>query len=341
MGVGQGAAPRGAGVEFRKSGALRRWAIVATLSTLATVMLSDAFAREARGESKARGDADIVSVPPLVDAGFGPLSAPPKTPPVMLLYNPMRPSEMTIFGGAAQRFIQSARPLRPKFNAMSSRDKVHFLERYVFAMCNSHLVNGMDLVFKMETGSENFCGYSPGMLNCFAADSCDETTYADAVKYIKGSLAKFDRFLKWSDRRKWQYRGDALKVGFYTRNTPTRSGQLCTTLKLINDNEEAAIVRVRASLRTADGRVQTVLSRPYYVGPKASLPNLSDENLFSKDTESRMRMLTADAQALGKRAGITDIQAYTGTHERWNCYSSPKAEAPQAEFQQVFVEFPK
>ncbi|KYC29122.1 protein of unknown function [Sterolibacterium denitrificans] len=281
-----------------------------------------------------------VSVPPLVDvAEPEPVSAPPKAPPVMLLYNPLREPELPIFTGAAQRFIQSARPLRPRFNAMPSREKVNFLERYVFAMCNSRLVNGMDMVFKMETGSENFCGYMPGMLSCFAADSCSEPAYAEAVKYIRGSLAKFDRFIKWSDRRKWQYRGDALKVAFYTRNTLTKRGQLCATLKLLNDNDEAVVVRAAARLRTADGGRHTVFSRPYYVAARSSLPNLSDEDLFSKDTEMRMRKLTADAQAVAKQAGIADIQAYTGTHERWNCVASASEALPQAEFSQVWVEF--
>lgn len=279
----------------------------------------------------------------LTEGGFGSaaINSPPKTPPVMLLYNPVRPSELPIFTGTALRFMQSARQQRPRFNAISSREKVQFLERYVYAMCNSHLVNGMDLVFKMETASENFCGYSPGMLNCFAADNCDAKNYADSVTYIRGSLAKFDKFVRWSDRRKWQYRGDALKIGFYTRNTPSRNGTLCATLKLVNDNEEPVIVRMRAALRTADGRMQTVFSRPYYVAARSSLPNLSDEDLFSKDTEVRMRKLTADAMALAKRAGIADIQAYTGTHERWNCLPSAKPTAAQADFHQVFVEFPK
>lgn len=314
-------------------GVLRALGVAALLALLAPTA---ALAKEPRHAGV--GAMGELTVPPLSPVAG---NEPPKSAPLILLYNPMRPSELPIFTGTAQRFIQSARPLRPKFNAMTSRDKVQFLERYVFALCNSHLVNGMDLVFKMETGSENFCGYAPGMLNCFASDSCDEKAYDDSVKFIKASLGKFDRFLKWSDRRKWQYRGDAMRVAFYTRNTPTRSGFLCSTLKLVNDNEEAAIVRIRATQRNADGRAQTVFSRPYYVGPKSSLPNLSDEDLFSKDTESRMRKLTTDAMALAKRAGITDIQAYTGTHERWNCFPSTKTNTPQAEFQQVYVEFPK
>ncbi len=341
-------APDGVAIEILRDIGLRKLAFFVVLGVLSSAMLSVAHAEGTRGALESRSVAGtagntLVNVPPLIDSGVAvePISARPKTPPLMLLYNPMRASELPIFSGSAQRFIQLARPLRPKFNAMPSREKVQFLERYVFAMCNSHLVNGMDIVFKMETGTENFCGYSPGMLSCFAADKCDEATYDNAVKYIKGSLAKFDRFVKWSDRRKWQYRGDALRVGFYTRNTLTKSGMICTTLKLVNDNDEPAIVRMRASLRSADGRLQTVFSRPYYVGPNASLPNLSDENLFSKDTEVRMRKLTADAQAVAKRAAILDIQAYTGTHERWNCFPSPKPDAPQAEFQQVFIEFPK
>ncbi|MBV2234752.1 MAG: hypothetical protein KUL75_04310 [Sterolibacterium sp.] len=285
--------------------------------------------------------AATVSVPPLVDVGTlpEPASAQPRVPPALLLYNPLREAELLIFTGAAQRFIESARPLRPKFNAMSSREKVNFLERYVFAMCNSRLVNGMDMVFKLETGSENFCGYMPGMLSCFAADSCNAAAYDDAVKYIRASLAKFDRFIKWSDRRKWQYRGDAFKVAFYTRNTLTKRGQLCATLKLLNDNEEAVVVRVAGRLRLADGSRQSVFTRPYYVAPRASLPNLSDEDLFSKDTEMRMRKLTADAQVWARQMGVTDIQAYTGTHERWNCVQASSDALPQTEISQVWVEF--
>lgn len=281
----------------------------------------------------------IYDVPPLIDMDVEPVSTAPKAPPVLLLYNPVRTAELPIFTGAAQRFIQSARPLRPRFNAMSSREKVQFLERYVFAMCNSRMVNGMDLVFRMETGNENFCGYSPGMLNCFASDTCEESTYGDMVKYIKGVLGRYDSFIKWADRRKWEYRGDALKVGFYTRNTMTKSGMTCATLKLVNDNDEAAVVRMNASARTADGRIHSVFSRPYYVGPHASLPNLSDEDLFSKDTEIRMRSLTSDAQAFAKRMGIVDIQAYTGTHERWNCFASAGADVQQIQFQKIFIEF--
>lgn len=306
------------------------WGALAGLAGLAGLLAKDAIALPGAA----------VSVPPLVDVELEPVSAAPKTPPVQLLYNPLREAELSVFTGAAQRFMQSARPLRSKFNAMSSRDKVNFLERYVFAMCNSRLVNGMDMVFKLETGSENFCGYMPGMLSCFAADNCSEPAYQEAVKYIRGSLAKFDRFIKWSDRRKWQYRGDALKVAFYTRNTLTKRGQSCATLKLINDNDEAAVIRISARLRTADGSKQPVFTRPYYVAARSSLPNLSDEDLFSKDTEMRMRKLTADAQLLAKQAGITDIQAYTGTHERWNCVPSTGDALPQVEFSQVWVEFP-
>lgn len=305
-------------------------AVLGILAALSGLAVKDALARPGA----------VVSVPPLVDIAPEPVSAPPKTPPALLLYNPLREAELPIFSGTAQRFIQSARPLRPKFNAMSSREKVNFLERYVFAMCNSRLVNGMDMVFKLETGSENFCGYMPGMLSCFAADSCTVPAYNEAVKYIRGSLAKFDRFMKWSDRRKWQYRGDAFKVSFYTRNTLTKRGQLCATLKLLNDNDEAVVVRVAARLRTADGGTHAVFTRPYYVAARSSLPNLSDEDLFSKDTEMRMRKLTADAQVLAKRVGMTDIQAYTGTHERWNCVSSASDAVPQVEFSQVWVEFP-
>ncbi len=279
-------------------------------------------------------------VPPLIDINVDPVSVLPKALPVLLLYNPIRASELPVFTGVAQRFMQSARPLRPKFNAMSSREKVQFLERYVFAMCNSRMVNGMDLVFKMETGDENFCGYSPGMLACFASDTCEEPIYWDMVKYIKGVLGRYDRFIKWADKRKWEYRGDALKVGFYTRNTLTKSGMACTTLKLINDNDEAVVVRLNANVRTTDGRVHSVFSRPYYVSPHGTLPNLSDEDLFSKDTEIRMRSLTSDAQALAKRMGIVDIQAYTGTHERWNCFASAGVEMQQIQFQKIFIEFP-
>ena len=279
-------------------------------------------------------------VPPLIDINVDPVSALPKAPPVLLLYNPTRASELPVFTGAAQRFIQSARPLRPKFNAMPSREKIQFLERYVFAMCNSRMVNGMDLVFKMETGDESFCGYSPGMLACFASDTCEEPIYWDMVKYIKGVLGRYDRFIKWADKRKWEYRGDALKVGFYTRNTLTKSGMACAALKLFNDNDEAVVIRLNASVRTTDGRVHPVFSRPYYVSPHGSLPNLSDEDLFSKDTEIRMRSLTSDAQALAKRMGIVDIQAYTGTHERWNCFASPGVEMQQIQFQKIFIEFP-
>ena len=189
------------------------------------------------------------------------------------------------------RFVQSARSHRPKFDGLSAREKIHFLERYVFAICNSRLVNGMDLVFKLETGSENFCGYSPGMLNCYADEECDEAKRTETAQYVQGTLEKYDRFVDWAERRRWQYRGDALKVGFYTRNTLTKSGMICATLKLVNDNDEAVLVRLKSSLRTVDGRLQTVFSKPYYVGPRASLPNLSDEDLFSKDTELRMRQL--------------------------------------------------
>lgn len=310
------------------------------------VLVQFAFAKGSRhakpeNAASAMPPALVYDVPPLVEMDIEPVSAAPKTPPVLLLYNPVRPAELHVFTGAAQRFIQSARPLRPRFNAMSSRDKVQFLERYVFAMCNSRLVNGMDLVFRMETGSENFCGYSPGMLACFATDSCEEATYSDMVRYIKEMLKRYDRFIKWADKRKWEYRGDALKVGFYTRNTVTKSGMVCSTIKLINDNDEAAIVRMNARIRSTDGRLNTVFSRPYYIGPHASLPNLSDEDLFSKDTEIRMRSLTADAQALAKRSGILDIQAYTGTHERWNCFSTPSPEVLQVQFQKIHIEFPR
>ncbi|MBP9713937.1 MAG: hypothetical protein KBD60_09645 [Sterolibacterium sp.] len=280
------------------------------------------------------------NVPPLVDALIEPVSAPPKTPPVILLYNPARRSELSIFTGPALRFVQSARSHRPKFDGLSAREKIHFLERYVFAICNSRLVNGMDLVFKLETGSENFCGYSPGMLNCYADEECDEAKRTETAQYVQGTLEKYDRFVDWAERRRWQYRGDALKVGFYTRNTLTKSGMICATLKLVNDNDEAVLVRLKSSLRTVDGRLQTVFSKPYYVGPRASLPNLSDEDLFSKDTELRMRQLTADAQAVAKRMSVVDIQAYTGTHERWNCFPSPGPDAQQPRFQQLHIEFP-
>jgi hypothetical protein len=268
------------------------------------------------------------------------LNVPPKTAPVMLLYNPIRPFELSIFSGPALRFMQAARPHRPKINAFSPREQVQFLERYVFAMCNSQLVNGMDLVFKLETGSENFCGYSPGMLGCFAADNCDAKTFEDAVKYIRGTLSKYDQFVRWSDRRKWKYRGDALNVGFYTRNIVLRNGDLCATLKAVNDNVEPVILRLKSRVRASDGKVYPVFSRPYYVAGKSTLPNLSDENLFAKDTEVRMRKLTAEALAQAKRIGLTDIQAYTGTHERWNCFASSKPTAGQAEFQQIHIEFP-
>ena len=265
------------------------------------------------------------------------LSRLPKASSVVLLYNPLRPAELSIFTGAALRFVHSARPLRPEFNRMPSREKVNFLERYVFAMCNSRLVNGMDMVFKMETNSENFCGYMPGMLSCFAADNCNAAAYQDAVQYIRGSLAKFDAFMRWSDRRKWQYRGDALGIAFYTRNTVTRRGQQCATLKLINDNATAVVVQAEAQLQLDTGEVKTVFSRPYYVAAKDDLPNLSDEDLFSKETESRMRKLTADAQGLARQLGIAEIQAYTGTHERWNCFATGQAALPQVRFTRILI----
>jgi hypothetical protein len=179
------------------------------------------------------------------------------------------------------------------------------------------------------------------MLSCFSADSCEEDKRSEMLGYVQGSLGKYDRFVHWADRRKWQYRGDALKLAVYTRNTLTKSGMICATLKLINDNDEAALVRFKSNLKTADGRLHTVFSKPYYVAPRASLPNLSDEDLFNKDTEFRMRQLTADAQALAKRVGVVDIQAYTGTHERWNCFPSPRPEAQQPQFQQIHIEFPQ
>ena len=270
------------------------------------------------------------------DARTGPLS-----PPLLLLYNPARSSELPIFTGTARRFMDSARQMRPKFDLMPSREKVQFLERYVYALCNSHLVNGMDLVFKMESGSENFCGYTPGMLSCFSAETCDEAAQENAQKYIGGSLAKFDNFLKWADRRAWQYRGDALKVAFYTRNTRTRSGFQCSTLKIINDNPEPVIIWLRAMRRNPDGRQQAVFTKPYYVGPRATLPNLSDEDLFAKDTENRMRKLMTDAMAVARRVGINDIQAYSGTHERWNCSLTDKEVLPQPVLQKIHIDFPK
>ena len=288
----------------------------------------------ARPHRPAGGNSGVTEVIPSWSGGEA-----PRTTPLMLLYNPMRTSEMSIFQGGAQRFIQTARPLRARFNALPSRDKVQFLERYVFALCNSRLVNGMDMVFKMETAGEGFCGYSPGMLSCFAADNCDEPAYETSVAYIRGALAKFDKFIRWSERRKWQYRGDARKVAFYTRVTQTRSGFLCTTLKLLNENEQAAIVHVQAMQRNAEGQVQAVLTRPYYLAPKSSLPNLSDEDLFSKDTEARMRKLMSEALAAARQAGISDIQAYTGTHERWNCFPSSKNSVSQPDIRQVYVEF--
>ena len=284
--------------------------------------------------------AETLKVPPLIDAGdMATASAGPRTPPVSLIYNPARAAELTIFNGSALRFIQSARPLRRKINTMNAREQVNFLERYVFAMCNSRLVNGMDLVYKLDTGSENFCGYVPGMLSCYVAENCDEKTGLKAVQYMQGALDKFDRFMRWTDQRKWQYRGDALKVGFYTRNTLTRSGRLCATLKLINDNEQAVVVYVRASLKTPDGRAHGVFSRPYYVAAHSSLPNLSDEDLFNRDTEARMRKLTLDAQELARRQGITDIQAYTGTQEHWNCVAAATGRIAPIELQKIHIDF--
>lgn len=283
---------------------------------------------------------ETLKVPPLIDVGdMAAAGSGPRAPSVSLVYNPARSAELTIFSGPALRFIQSARPLRRQINAMNAREQVNFLERYVFAMCNSRLVNGMDLVYKLDTGSENFCGYVPGMLSCYVAENCDEKTGLKAVQYMQGALDKFDRFMRWSDQRKWQYRGDALRVGFYTRNTLTRSGRLCATLKLINDHDRAAIVYLRANLKTSDGRSHGVFSRPYYVAAHSSLPNLSDEDLFNRDTEARMRKLTLDAQELARRLGVSDIQAYTGTQEHWNCVANPAGRNASLELQKIHVEF--
>ncbi len=313
---------------------------------LTFLLLPDVHAKpvgEARGATKiSRGQA----LPTQEEAAeaFGLLepepTGVPRSPNLMLLYNPARASELSIFTGAARRFMDSARSQRPKFDAASPREKVQFLERYVFALCNSRLVNGMDLVFKMETSSENFCGYTPGMLSCFASGTCDAAARENAEKYIRGSILKFDHFTTWAERRKWQYRGDALKVAFYTRNTQTRSGFQCSTLKLINDNPKPVIVWIRASRRDADGRTQTVFSKPYYLEAQSTLPNLSDEDLFAKDTESRMRKLMAEAMAAARRLGINDIQAYSGTHERWNCAPSSKENLPQPVMQKIQIEFP-
>ncbi len=261
--------------------------------------------------------------------------------PVMLLYDPTRASELPVFTGNSKRFIQSARTLRPKFNAISSREKVQFLENYIFSLCNARIVNGMSAIYTLETGTEGFCGYQPGILNCFAADNCDKGAQEEAVSYIRRALAKYDNFIRWSERRKWQYRGDALHVAFYTRNTPGKYGDTCASLKLINDNPQPIIVKMRGSVRSDDGKMHGVFGKPYYVAAKSSLPNLSDEDLFNKDTEARMRTLTADALALSKRLSIPDIQAYTGTHEKWNCFSSRNGGAAQAVLQQIVVEFPQ
>lgn len=262
--------------------------------------------------------------------------------PVLLLYDPTRASELSVFRGPAQRFIQLARAQRPKFNAMSSREKIQYLENYVFGLCNKRIVNGLQVAFTMETGADSFCGYQPGMLSCFAADTCDDAAQDEAVKYIKAALARYDKFIRWSERRKWQYRGDALKVAFYTRNMPGRHANTCAMLKLINDNPEPVIVNIRGSVRSSDGQTNAVFGKPYYVAAKSALPNLSDEDLFNKDTEARLRSLTSEVLALSKRLSIPDLQAYTGTHERWNCFASGNSNgsASQAVVQQVVVEFP-
>lgn len=340
----------------RRCGAVILWPMLAVALCLPGSVLARANLTPVPDPFEAGGPAAGMparsSIPPMPEpAAPDPVlqGAPASTPAtgasaasLMLLYNPTRPSELSIFRPQAQRFIQLARAQRPKINAMTSRERIQFLENYVFALCNKRIVHGMQVNFAQETGVDSFCGYQPGMLNCYASDTCDEAAEDEAVRYIKAALARFDKFVRWSERRKWQYRGDALNVAIYTRNMPGRQMNTCSMLKVVNDNPQPVIVTVRGSVRTFNGQTHEVFGKPYYVAAKSSLPNLGDEDLFNKDTEARLRTLTSEVLSLSRRLSITDLYAYTGVHERWNCFPTVgNGSIAQPVIQQVSVEFPK
>lgn len=245
--------------------------------------------------------------------------------PLMLLYDPRRPAVLSVFKAHSLRFMQAGRQQRARFGALSPHEQVQFLERHVFALCNSSLSDGMDKVYGLETGHQGFCGYTPERLSCYATRTCDAATEARHVRYIQDSLRQYDDFVAWTQRRQWRYQGDAMGVAVYTRVERASQGRSCAYVKLINGRNQPIIAYLKASLQGDHGPAQTIWQTPYYVPAQASLPNVADENLFNPGTEARLRRLTTAAMQAAAVAGFMDIQAYSGPQERGNCIPDAQA----------------